>query len=341
MIMVEVTVMVLAVVIELDLANLKEVVIVVGVTEQTKMIGQNRFHQFSDVDMGEIIMGNIELTRYTRPTPVQKHAIPIIKEKRDLMACAQTVYGGADTVQQIRDLERGCHLLVATPGRLVDMMERGKIGLDFCKYLVLDEADRMLDMGFEPQIRRIVEQDTMPPKGMLARDFLDEYIFLAVGRVGSTSENITQKVVWVEELDKRSFLLDLLNATGKDSLTLVFVETKKGADSLENFLFQEGYACTSIHGDRSQKDREEALYQFRSGRRPILVAARGLDISNVKHVINFDLPSDIEEYVHRIGRTGRVGNLDSVEDLVPETIDRAVVLQILHLIVIVPVAVEV
>ncbi|XP_034279736.1 ATP-dependent RNA helicase DDX3X isoform X3 [Pantherophis guttatus] len=357
---------------------------------------------FSDVDMGEIIMGNIELTRYTRPTPVQKYAIPIIKDKRDLMACAQTgsgktaafllpilsqiytdgpgdalramkengrygrrkqypislvlaptrelavqiyeearkfayrskvrpcvVYGGADIGQQIRDLERGCHLLVATPGRLVDMMERGKIGLDFCKYLVLDEADRMLDMGFEPQIRRIVEQDTMPPKGvrqtmmfsatfpkeiqMLARDFLEEYIFLAVGRVGSTSENITQKVVWVEESDKRSFLLDLLNATGKDSLTLVFVETKKGADSLEDFLYHEGYACTSIHGDRSQRDREEALHQFRSGRSPILVAtavaARGLDISNVKHVINFDLPSDIEEYVHRIGRTGRVGNL--------------------------------
>uniref|UniRef100_A0A8C9AP69 RNA helicase n=1 Tax=Prolemur simus TaxID=1328070 RepID=A0A8C9AP69_PROSS len=225
--------------------------------------------------------------------------------------------------------QRGCHLLVATPGRLVDMMERGKIGLDFCKYLVLDEADRMLDMGFEPQIRRIVEQDTMPRKGvrhtmmfsatfpkeiqMLARDFLDEYIFLAVGRVGSTSENITQKVVWVEESDKRSFLLDLLNATGKDSLTLVFVETKKGADSLEDFLYHEGYACTSIHGDRSQRDREEALHQFRSGKSPILVAtavaARGLDISNVKHVINFDLPSDIEEYVHRIGRTGRVGNL--------------------------------
>ncbi|XP_068184720.1 putative ATP-dependent RNA helicase an3 isoform X3 [Antennarius striatus] len=378
---------------------------------------------FHDVDMGEIIMGNIALSRYTRPTPVQKHAIPIIKSKRDLMACAQTgsgktaafllpvlsqiftdgpgdalqaaknsgqengrygrrkqypislvlaptrelalqiydearkfayrsrvrpcvVYGGADIGQQIRDLEKGCHLLVATPGRLVDMMERGKIGLDHCNYLVLDEADRMLDMGFEPQIRRIVEQDTMPPKGMrqtmmfsatfpkeiqiLARDFLEDYIFLAVGRVGSTSENITQKVVWVEETDKRSFLLDLLNATvipsevqenvteapekpGKDSLTLVFVETKKGADALEDFLYHEGYACTSIHGDRSQRDREEALHQFRSGRCPILVAtavaARGLDISNVKHVINFDLPSDIEEYVHRIGRTGRVGNL--------------------------------
>ncbi|XP_051753232.1 DEAD-box helicase 3 X-linked b isoform X4 [Ctenopharyngodon idella] len=378
---------------------------------------------FHDLEMGEIVMGNIALSRYTRPTPVQKYAIPIIKSKRDLMACAQTgsgktaafllpvlsqiytegpgealqavknsaqengkygrrkqypialvlaptrelalqiydearkfayrshvrpcvVYGGADIGQQIRELERGCHLLVATPGRLVDMMERGKIGLDYCNYLVLDEADRMLDMGFEPQIRRIVEQDTMPPKGLrqtmmfsatfpkeiqiLARDFLEEYIFLAVGRVGSTSENITQKVVWVEENDKRSFLLDLLNATvipsevqdntgenvekpGKESLTLVFVETKKGADALEDFLYREGYACTSIHGDRSQRDREEALHQFRSGRCPILVAtavaARGLDISNVKHVINFDLPSDIEEYVHRIGRTGRVGNL--------------------------------
>uniref|UniRef100_A0A667HJN1 RNA helicase n=1 Tax=Lynx canadensis TaxID=61383 RepID=A0A667HJN1_LYNCA len=265
--------------------------------------------------------------------PTRELAVQIYEEARKFSYRSRVrpcvVYGGADIGQQIRDLERGCHLLVATPGRLVDMMERGKIGLDFCKYLVLDEADRMLDMGFEPQIRRIVEQDTMPPKGirhtmmfsatfpkeiqMLARDFLDEYIFLAVGRVGSTSENITQKVVWVEEVDKRSFLLDLLNATGKDSLTLVFVETKKGADSLEDFLYHEGYACTSIHGDRSQRDREEALHQFRSGKSPILVAtavaARGLDISNVKHVINFDLPSDIEEYVHRIGRTGRVGNL--------------------------------
>uniref|UniRef100_A0A3B3BK21 RNA helicase n=1 Tax=Oryzias melastigma TaxID=30732 RepID=A0A3B3BK21_ORYME len=241
------------------------------------------------------------------------------------------VYGGADIGQQIRDLERGCHLLVATPGRLVDMMERGKIAALSHSYLILDEADRMLDMGFEPQIRRIVEQDTMPHKGIrqtlmfsatfpkeiqVSRDFLEDYIFLAVGRVGSTSENITQKVVWVEESDKRSFLLDLLR---KDSLTLVFVETKKGADALEDFLYREGYACTSIHGDRSQRDREEALNQFRSGKCPILVAtavaARGLDISNVKHVINFDLPSDIEEYVHRIGRTGRVGNLGELENL--------------------------
>uniref|UniRef100_A0A7N5ZTG0 RNA helicase n=1 Tax=Anabas testudineus TaxID=64144 RepID=A0A7N5ZTG0_ANATE len=367
---------------------------------------------FHDVDMGEIIMGNITLSRYTRPTPVQKHAIPIIKSKRDLMACAQTgsgktaafllpvlsqiytegpgdalqaaknsgqengrygrrkqypislvlaptrelalqiydearkfayrshvrpcvVYGGADIGQQIRDLERGCHLLVATPGRLVDMMERGKIGLDYCNYLVLDEADRMLDMGFEPQIRRIVEQDTMPPKGirqtmMFSATFPKEIqpILTLACTKGYEMKNIMQGLVTIENKWLRGLLLFMIliipsevqeNVTeapekpGKDSLTLVFVETKKGADALEDFLYREGYACTSIHGDRSQRDREEALHQFRSGRCPILVAtavaARGLDICNVKHVINFDLPSDIEEYVHRIGRTGRVGNL--------------------------------
>ena len=203
----------------------------------------------------------------------------------------------------------------------------------------------MLDMGFEPQIRRIVEQDNMPgpeirqtmmfsatfPKEiqMLARDFLRDYIFLAVGRVGSTSENITQKIVWVEEADKRSFLLDLMDASGlgaKDldgeaSRTLVFVETKKGADSLDEFLYREGFPVTSIHGDRTQREREEALRRFvvlfsviphlmclilprfKCGQTPIIVAtavaARGLDIPNVKHVINFDLPGDVEEYVHR------------------------------------------
>jgi len=365
---------------------------------------------FRNVKMTEIIASNIEMARYTKPTPVQKHAISVILGKRDLMACAQTgsgktaaflvpilnriyetgpapaasasgggrpgygrrakqyplalvlaptrelatqifdearkfsyrsrvrpcvVYGGASVSEQMRDLEMGCHLLVATPGRLVDMLERGRISLEHCRFLVLDEADRMLDMGFEPQIRRIVEGDNMLPTGerqtlmfsatfpkeiqMLARDFLHDYIFLAIGRVGSTSENITQKVVWVEEQDKRSFLLDLLDAAGLQgestdaSLTLVFVETKKGADQLDEFLYREGFPVTSIHGDRTQREREEALKRFRCGRSPILVAtavaARGLDIPNVKHVINFDMPSDVEEYVHRIGRTGRMGNL--------------------------------
>ncbi|KAI5715446.1 hypothetical protein M8J77_016072 [Diaphorina citri] len=244
------------------------------------------------------------------------------------------VYGGSNVGDQMRDLDRGCHLLVATPGRLVDMLERGKIGLANCRFLVLDEADRMLDMGFEPQIRCIVQENGMPRTGdrqtlmfsatfpkeiqLLAKEFLYRYIFLAIGRVGSTSENITQRIAWVDEQDKRSCLLDLLSSPsqeelGDEALTLVFVETKKGADQLEDFLHHHGYPVTSIHGDRTQKEREEALRRFRSGETPILVAtavaARGLDIPHVKHVINFDLPSDVEEYVHRIGRTGRMGNL--------------------------------
>ncbi|SCV05745.1 LANO_0H14246g1_1 [Lachancea nothofagi CBS 11611] len=237
------------------------------------------------------------------------------------------VYGGADIGGQIKELNRGCDLLVATPGRLSDLLERGRISLCNIKYLVLDEADRMLDMGFEPQIRHIVDGCDMPsvenrqtlmfsatfPMDIqhLARDFLKDYVFLSVGRVGSTSENITQNVLYVEDGDKRSALLDLL-AASEDGLTLIFVETKRMADALTDFLIMQDLSATAIHGDRSQSERERALAAFRSGRASLLVAtavaARGLDIPNVIHVINYDLPSDIDDYVHRIGRTGRAGN---------------------------------
>ncbi|ESK89798.1 atp-dependent rna helicase ded1 [Moniliophthora roreri MCA 2997] len=242
------------------------------------------------------------------------------------------VYGGADISQQMRQIERGCDLLSATPGRLVDLIERGKISLANIQYLVLDEADRMLDMGFEPQIRRIVQGEDMPgtkdrqtlmfsatfPRDIqiLAKDFLKDYVFLSVGRVGSTSENITQKIEYVEDHDKRSVLLDILasqsQTQGGPGLTLIFVETKRMADMLSDFLMGNSLPATSIHGDRTQRERETALHTFRTGRTPIMVAtavaARGLDIPNVTHVINYDLPSDIDDYVHRIGRTGRAGN---------------------------------
>ncbi|CAI0402446.1 unnamed protein product [Linum tenue] len=239
-------------------------------------------------------------------------------------------YGGAPISQQLRELERGVDILVATPGRLVDLLERARVSLQMIKYLALDEADRMLDMGFEPQIRKIVEQVDMPPSGRrqtmlfsatfpkeiqrLASDFLANYIFLAVGRVGSSTDLILQRVEYVQDADKRSHLMDLLHAqkqSEEQSLTLVFVETKKGADSLEYWLCQNGFPATTIHGDRTQQERELALRSFKSGRTPILVAtdvaARGLDIPHVAHVVNFDLPNDIDDYVHRIGRTGRAG----------------------------------
>jgi ATP-dependent RNA helicase DDX3X len=185
----------------------------------------------------------------------------------------------------------------------------------------------MLDMGFEPQIRRIVEGEDMPGKAdrqtlmfsatfpkeiqHLASSFLYDYIFLAVGRVGSTTDLVTQKFIRVNEDDKMTMLLDLLGTV--QGLTIIFVETKRKADMLEDFLIRQGFPATSIHGDRAQQDREQALRTFSSGQTPFLiatnVAARGLDIENITHVINYDMPTDIDDYVHRIGRTGRAGKL--------------------------------
>ena len=242
-----------------------------------------------------------------------------------LKACV--CYGGVSVGHQLSQIERGCHLLVATPGRLMDFINRRKISLHALKYLVLDEADRMLDMGFEPKIRELAENQDFPPKTerqtlmfsatfpeeiqKLAGEFLNDYLFLTVGRVGSATSDIEQNICQVSEFEKRDKLVELLNNAGSDRM-LVFVETKRMADFLASYLSQTGFPTTSIHGDRQQEEREEALRDFKKGRTPVMVAtsvaARGLDIPDVKHVINYDLPKEIEEYVHRIGRTGRIGN---------------------------------
>mmetsp|Transcript_11663 Transcript_11663/g.15015 ORF Transcript_11663/g.15015 Transcript_11663/m.15015 type:complete len:624 (-) Transcript_11663:399-2270(-) len=263
-------------------------------------------------------------------SPTRELTSQIFDEAQKFTYCtgirSVVIYGGAEVRNQLNDLERGCDLLVATPGRLVDLLERGRLSLASIKFLVLDEADRMLDMGFEPQIRRIVEQEGMSPDRQtfmfsatfpneiqrLASDFMHEYIFLAVGRVGSASKDVTQQIYYVENKDKEDTLMDFLN-TIESGLVLIFVETKRGADSLEALLCRCGYPAASIHGDKSQRERESALSMFKSGNTPVLVAtdvaARGLDIPNVTQVINYDLPSNIDDYVHRIGRTGRVGNV--------------------------------
>lgn len=245
------------------------------------------------------------------------------------------VYGGANIQQQQQQLDRGADLVVATPGRLVDLIERGRIKLDCVRFLVLDEADRMLDMGFEPQIRRIVQEEGMPQERQtfmfsatfpveiqrLAQDFMKDYIFVAVGRVGAASKDVTQRVEWVEQDDKPAYLYNFLQSV-QEGLILVFVETKRGADYLEMMLMQQGFPTSSIHGDKSQREREDALKNFKTGQTPILVAtdvaARGLDIPNVTQVINFDMPSNVDDYVHRIGRTGRVGNVGSALSLMNE-----------------------
>ncbi|KAJ8543666.1 hypothetical protein K7X08_025284 [Anisodus acutangulus] len=244
------------------------------------------------------------------------------------------VYGGAPIIPQFRNLEKGVDILVATPGRLVDMIEKSRVSLQAVKYFVLDEADRMLDMGFEPQVRKIVQKMKMPPPGRrqtmlfsatfpteiqrLASEFLSNYIFLAAGKVGSSADLIVQRVEFVPDMDKKDHLIDLLHSQYPNqtdakqlALTLIFVETKKGADALERWLVRSGFPSIAIHGDKVQFERERALKSFKSGQTPVLVAtdvaARGLDVPNVAHVINFDLPRNIDDYVHRIGRTGRAG----------------------------------
>nr|XP_009861178.1 DEAD-Box Protein isoform X3 [Ciona intestinalis]BAA36710.1 DEAD-Box Protein [Ciona intestinalis] len=241
------------------------------------------------------------------------------------------VYGGTSVGYQIRAVQKGCDVLIATPGRLMDFINRGLIGLENVRFIILDEADRMLDMGFESEIRKLVSLPGMPQKNnrhtlmfsatfpdeiqKLAHDFLrEDFLFLTVGRVGGACSDVTQTVISVEWKDKRSKLLELIaDVNETKSRTLVFVETKRGADFLACVLCQEDFPTTSIHGDRLQQDREQALRDFKLAVCPILVAtsvaARGLDIPKVEHVINYDMPREIDEYVHRIGRTGRCGNL--------------------------------
>lgn len=283
--------------------------------------------------------------------PTRELATQIFEEGRKFsyktgIKCA-VVYGGAPMNDQKREISKGVDVLVAAPGRLSHFTEVNWITLGYVRYLVLDEADRMLDMGFEPQVRQIVDESGMGKyygrnnsrqtmmfsatfqddiQG-LARDFLkDDYIFLCVGRVGSTNESIEQRVVYVnDEQDKmkrlKRSIQELSNAEG---LILVFVETKKGADILERELWNSQINVTAIHGDRSQIEREEALKAFRSGTHPVLVAtdvaARGLDIPNVSLVINFDMPKNIDDYVHRIGRTGRAGRTGTAIAYINEAI---------------------
>jgi len=355
--------------------------------------------RFSEAKLTDSLFDNLRRCGYERPTPVQRYAIPIVLNDRDLMACAQTgsgktcgfmvpclesllrsgpppnpmsgsskpkpmpcglvlaptrelaaqihveackfswdtgircciIYGGADMMEQKRDLQHGCDILIATPGRLTDMCDRGSVSLELVQFFILDEADRMLDMGFEPQVREIVERKGMGRNSAfnrqsmmfsatfarevqhMARDFLNDYVFIAVGRVGSASELIAQTVVYAGELKQKCRALEkaIKDHLPEGGLAVVFVETKRAVDTLEVDLYDAGVPVTAIHGDRTQSEREEALQAFKSGTNPVLVAtdvaARGLDIPNVALVVNFDMPKQLDDYVHRIGRTGRAG----------------------------------
>nr|XP_043633477.1 DEAD-box ATP-dependent RNA helicase 52B-like [Erigeron canadensis] len=352
---------------------------------------------FIDVDFGGVVNETIRhICKYSQPTPIQRHAIPVLMGGRDLMACAQTgsgktaafclpiisgmlkdvskrspeevmyplalilsptrelcfqIYeeakkfsyqtslkvciacGGEPKSLQLKSFESGLDILVATPGRLIDFCEASKVSLKMIKYMVIDEADRMLDMGFEPQIRKIVEHTENPRVGRrqtmlfsatlpkkvqtLALAFLSDHVFISVGRAGSSTHLIIQELMLVEDNEKPQRLKELLDYQiangnlGKTALVLIFVATKRGANALECWLNSNGFSAVSLHGDKCQRERERALASFKMGLTPILVAtdlaSRGLDVAGIAQVVNYDLPRDIDTYVQRIGRTGRAG----------------------------------
>uniref|UniRef100_A0A3Q3IFH0 RNA helicase n=1 Tax=Monopterus albus TaxID=43700 RepID=A0A3Q3IFH0_MONAL len=255
---------------------------------------------------------------------VQQVAYDYGKSSRIKSTC---VYGGAPKGPQIRDLERGVEICIATPGRLIDFLEAGKTNLRRCTYLVLDEADRMLDMGFEPQIRKIVDQirpdrqtlmwsATWPKEvRQLAEDFLKDYVQINIGALElSANHNILQIVDVCMENEKDHKLIQLMEEimAEKENKTIIFVETKKRCDDLTRRMRRDGWPAMCIHGDKSQPERDWVLSEFRSGKAPILiatdVASRGLDVEDVKFVINYDYPNSSEDYIHRIGRTARSTN---------------------------------
>lgn len=232
------------------------------------------------------------------------------------------VVGGLSMNTQRNALQRGSDILVATPGRLIDHMEQGNVSLDVVEYLVLDEADQMLDMGFIHALRQIAkvipkERQTLlfsatMPKLMeeLAATYLIHPRKVQVARAGKAADKITQSVHYIAKAAKNELLVELLDKH-RDDLALVFSRTKHGAERLKKLLDKKGFAAGSIHGNKSQNQRDRALNAFKSGELRILVAtdvaARGIDIPDVGFVYNYDLPNVPENYVHRIGRTARAG----------------------------------
>jgi ATP-dependent RNA helicase RhlE len=342
--------------------------------------------KFLDLGLSTALARRCESLGYTKPTPIQQQAIPVILRSVDLIACAETgtgktaafllpaienilaqnkpgirilviaptrelvsqieesynqlapkklactsLIGGANMTRQCAALRRNMSVVIATPGRLFDHIERGTINLSTIEILVLDEADRMLDMGFLPVIKKILAK--LPEKRQtllfsatmsasvrqLAQTFMKNPESVEVSRVNKTAQTVEQIIYPVAAASKTALLLNWLE-TGSYQQVLVFTRTKRGADRLAHILTARELKANRIHANRSQGQREAALRDFKQGKTRVLVAtniaARGIDIDEVSHVINYDVPEVPEDYVHRVGRTGRAGNLGQAITLV-------------------------
>ncbi|PVU90943.1 hypothetical protein BB559_003479 [Furculomyces boomerangus] len=255
--------------------------------------------------------------------------------------------GGISLQDQMPLLDKGVHIVVATPGRLQDMLQKRKLVLDNCRYLCMDEADRMIGMGFEDDVRNIMSffkhqrqtllfSATMPAKIQeFAQGALVKPVIVNVGRAGAASLDIIQKVEYVKQEMRVLYLLECLQKTPPP--VLIFAENKSDVDNIMEYLLLKGVESVSIHGSKTQDERDYAIRSFRAGKKDVLVAtdvaSKGLDFPNIQHVINFDMPKDIEDYVHRIGRTGRSGKTGLATTFINMNSSDQVLLDLKHLLI--------
>ncbi len=306
------------------------------------VIGQAQTGTGKTAAFGIFLVENLTTTRkYSEGlvlVPTRELAIQVNSEIRRLAKYSKiqslAIYGGQPILRQIESLERGAHIIVATPGRLMDHLERRTINLDSTRFVVLDEADQMLDIGFADAIETILRKTptnrqtalfsaTMPISiRNLSRRYMRDPKSLRIGGDASPVESVEQIYYEIEENERPFALESLLNNPGFIQQALVFRRTKLGVDRLVNFLKDKGFNTQAIHGDMTQIQRDQVMNRFRKGSLRVLVAtniaARGLDIPAVSHVINYDIPSNVEEYVHRIGRTARAGRSGTAITFVSE-----------------------
>eukprot|EP00743_Colponemidia_sp_Colp-15_P006469 GILK01006964.1.p1 GENE.GILK01006964.1~~GILK01006964.1.p1 ORF type:complete len:641 (-),score=141.44 GILK01006964.1:275-2146(-) len=255
--------------------------------------------------------------------------------------------GGVNMKEQLDTIRKGVHMVVATPGRLSDFLNKKRLTMDFCKYLCMDEADRMIDFGFEEEIRNVLDHfkyqrqtllfsATMPKKIQdFAKSALVRPVVVNVGRAGAANLDVIQEVEYVKQDVKLVYLLQCLQKTAPP--VLIFAENKSDVDDIHEYLLLKGVEAVAIHGGKDQEDREAAIKQFRAYQKDVLVAtdvaSKGLDFPDVKHVINFDMPREIENYVHRIGRTGRCGKTGVATTFINKSCDETILLDLKHLLI--------
>ncbi|CAB0035492.1 unnamed protein product [Trichogramma brassicae] len=298
----------------------------------------------SEGPYGLIICPSRELAKQTHDTI--KHYTKHLRKVGcpEIRSCL--AIGGVPVSESLETIKRGVHIMVATTGRLMDMLEKKQVTLDVCRYLCMDEADRMIDMGFEEDVRTIFSffkgqrqtllfSATMPKKIQnFARSALVKPVTINVGRAGAASMNVIQEVEYVKEEAKIVYLLECLKKTPPQ--VLIFAEKKRDVDAIHEYLLLKGVEAVAIHGGKDQEERSRSVEAFRARKKDVLVAtdvaSKGLDFANIQHVINYDMPDDVENYVHRIGRTGRSSQTGIATTFINKSNDESILLDLKHLL---------